>query len=47
MFQVDFWDENYWDPDDPLKPIADQIHADANLIVAALNAYRPRRARKK
>ena len=47
MFQVDFWDESYWEPDDPMKPIADQIKADAALIVAALNAYKPRRSRKK
>ncbi len=46
MFQVDFWDESYWEPDDPSKPLADQIKADAALIVDALNAYRGKPAKR-
>ena len=35
------------DPDEECRPIADKHKADAGLIVAALNAYRPKSAKKK
>jgi hypothetical protein len=41
MLCVGFWDAE-WD-DDPLKHNADQLKADALLIVDALNSYRKRR----
>lgn len=44
MLCVAFWDRE--DDDDPLREHADQLKADALLIVKALNAYRCRRKRQ-
>lgn len=47
MLSVAFWDEPYRHKKDPVRPEAEQKKADAMLIVDALNAYKPRRAKRR